>query len=50
METQAIIQGVFTHGISHVVFSNDGTKLAAVAMDPNHCICVYDLNGLLNQS
>lgn len=43
LETKAVCKGVLTIGISNLTFSNDGRKLAAIGMDEDQCVAIYDL-------
>jgi len=47
METLAVLQGTLTHGIAHIAISPNGKRLAAVGLDPNHTIVIYDLERIL---
>jgi microtubule-associated protein-like 6 len=48
MQTKLVLTGILQKGIGSVCISNDGKKLAAVALDDDHCIAIYDINTLLN--
>lgn len=41
------LNGVLRGGISHLAFSNDGKKLAAIESDSNHTVVVYNIQNLL---
>jgi hypothetical protein len=41
------LSGVLKGGVSHLAFSNDGKKLAAIDSDKNHTVVVYNLQNLL---
>ncbi|CAD8173443.1 unnamed protein product [Paramecium pentaurelia] len=43
MELRAVFRGVLTVGVSNLCISNDGRKLAAVGMDEDQCVVVYDI-------
>ena len=46
--TKLTLSGVLQEGISHLCLSRDGKKLAAVSLDAEHCIAIYDLEKLYN--
>lgn len=43
-----ILKGLLKYGVSHLRFSNDGKKLAAVETGPNKTIVIYDFFRLIN--
>ena len=50
MNVIATLEGTLTHGIGHLAVSSDGKYLAASALDPNHAICIYNLQKILNNT
>jgi WD40 repeat protein len=46
--SKAVFRGVLKQGVSYITFSNDGKKIAAVGMDDDHCIVVYDVDKALS--
>ena len=44
MECVKSFKGIFKKGISNVCFSPDGSKIAGLGSDEEHCVIVYDLN------
>ena len=43
MECVKSFKGLFKKGITNVVFSSDGTKVAGLGADEDHCAIVYDI-------
>ena len=43
MECVKSFKGLFKKGISNVAFSPDGSKVAGVGVDEDHCVFVYDI-------
>lgn len=43
----AVFRGNLKNGVSNVAFSNDGKKIVAIGMDPEHCIVIYDVDKAL---
>ena len=48
-EEKATMIGTLTKGITNVCFSNDGTLIAATAMDDDHHVAVYDVQKLIKK-
>jgi hypothetical protein len=47
-QKKSTLQGHLPKGVSHLAFSHDGKKLAALAIDETHTVVVYDFAKILN--
>lgn len=47
-KSRGVITSPLTRGISHVCFSGDGKKLAAISIDRYHSVAIYDVHKVLN--
>ena len=43
MDTKAVLKGVLKVGVSNICLSNDNKKVAAIGMDDDQCIVIYDI-------
>lgn len=43
LECVKSFKGIFKKGISNLSFSGDGTKVAGLGVDEDHCVIVYDI-------
>ncbi|CAG9326453.1 unnamed protein product [Blepharisma stoltei] len=50
MECLKTFKGVFTKGISIITFSPDGSQIAAMGADDDHCVVIYDINKTTGKS
>lgn len=44
MESKAVFRGVLRVGVSNLALSNDARKLAAIGMDEDQCVVIYDID------
>jgi Ca2+-binding EF-hand superfamily protein len=47
LQVKFTLQGILKKGVSHLKFSHDGKKLAAVEISSNHTVVIYDFGKLL---
>ena len=43
METKVTYKGILKNGIGYVAISNDCKRIAAVSLEKNKCLVVYDI-------
>lgn len=49
-KSRGVITSPLQRGISHLCFSNNGKKLAAISIDKYHSVAVFDVQKLLNST
>ena len=47
LQVKFSLKGILKQGVSHICFTHDGKKLAALEVGPNHTVVIYDFAKLL---